>query len=242
MKNSPPEIQAQNNSEASIERLLAVATMSHKYSLSSFEAWALGVIWIHSRSKRDYLNTCPRDMLSGIHQAATAGGHKDLCGLVEQKWLSRVKRRELQLRHALDFGETHGMALFLACGYYQQARSLKSPTLGAGSEVADFSHLNLTHAQLHRLLAGYCTLSLFWETCITSTCPRSCPPKPISMRSHVTHKSTMDDIVLRDASDPLNILGGLEAACDRAKGDQCSCRREYIDKLMSGFSILNHFP
>ncbi|KAJ7364884.1 hypothetical protein DFH08DRAFT_662474, partial [Mycena albidolilacea] len=158
----PPEIQAQNNFEANIERLLAVATMSHKYSLSSFEAWALGVIWIHSRSKRDYLNTCPQDMLDGIYEAATAGGRKDLCGLVEQNWLSRLKRRELQLRHALDFGETHGMALFLACAYYQQARSLRSPTLGAGSGVADFSYLNLTHTQLHRLLAGYCTLSLFW--------------------------------------------------------------------------------
>ncbi|KAJ6508261.1 hypothetical protein C8R45DRAFT_966750 [Mycena sanguinolenta] len=232
----PTEIQAQNHHEADIERLVIVAKMAHKYSLSSFETWALSMIWIHSRSERDYLDHCPQNLLNRVYEAAAAGGRRDLCELVEEKWLARLKRRELHLRHALDFGETHDMRAFLALAYYQQAQDMQSfaPKLSTGSEITDFSQLNLTPSQLHRLLSGYCSLSLFWETCI-GTSLKTCTNKGY-------HKSTMHDILIRDPRNPLDILGGLENARQKAQGDyNCSCRKAYIDKLIPGFSISNHF-
>ncbi|KAJ7812771.1 hypothetical protein B0H13DRAFT_2470244, partial [Mycena leptocephala] len=172
----PTEIQLQNDPGANIERLLAVANMSHKYSVASFETWALRIIWIHCQSSRDYLNDCGQNMLDGIYGAAAAGGRRDLCSLVEQKWLPRLKQGgDLQLRHALDFGDAHDMRTFLGEAYYQQARDMKpfAPAPAIGSEVVDFSPLNLTPSQLHRLLSGYCSLSLFWEK-FSSTVLTSC--------------------------------------------------------------------
>ncbi|KAF7348197.1 BTB domain-containing protein [Mycena sanguinolenta] len=234
----PTEIQAQNHHEADIERLVVVAKMAHKYSLSSFETWALSMIRIHSQSERDYLDHCPQNLLDGVYEAAAAGGCQDLCELVEEKWLARLKHRELHLRHALDFGETHDMRPFLVSAYYQQAQDMQSfaPRLSTGSEITDFSCLNLTHSQLHRLLSGYCSLSLFWETCI-GTSFQTC-----ASNNNRYHKSTMHDILIRDPKNPLDILGGLKNARQKAEGDfNCSCRKAYIDKLISGFSISNHF-
>ncbi|KAJ6585498.1 hypothetical protein B0H19DRAFT_1059716 [Mycena capillaripes] len=199
----PTEIQSQNNDEANIERLVAVANMSHKYSLSSFEAWALSIVWIHCQPKRDYLDGCPENMLHGTYEAAAAGGRQDLCTRVEQKWLVRLKRGELELRHALDFGEAHNMRAFLADAYYQQARDMKplAPKLIIGSEVADFSRLNLTNSQVQRLLSGYCSLSLFWERFGSTT---------LRAEKHSGHINTMDGLAIRHPEDPLDILGGTQ--------------------------------
>ncbi|KAK7048748.1 hypothetical protein R3P38DRAFT_3174988 [Favolaschia claudopus] len=149
----PTEIQAQNSPNTKIERLVAVANMSHKYSLASFEFWAIDIILIHGKSSRDYLKICHPTVLESIYQAATAAECRVLQDLVEEKWLLRLKSRKLQLRHALDFAEAHGMQNFLAMAYFQQARDMKSCALklNTGSEVADYSLLNLTEAQLHRL-------------------------------------------------------------------------------------------
>jgi hypothetical protein len=235
---SPTEIQLQNDPGANIERLLAVANMSHKYSVASFETWALSIIWIHCQSARDYLNDCGQNMLDGIYGAAAAGGRRDLCSLVEQKWLPRLKQGgDLQLRHALDFGDAHDMRTFLGEAYYQQARDMKpfAPAPAIGSEVVDFSPLNLTPSQLHRLLSGYCSLSLFWEK-FSSTVLTSC-----AAGNHSKHKSKMNDISSWDCNDPLNILEGLKRARSNALHDSHSCRRDYIDTLISGFSGANHF-
>jgi hypothetical protein len=236
---SPTETQLQNDSGANIERLVTVATMSHKYSLSSFETWALSIVWIHCQSERDYLIDCPQNMLDGIYEAGAAGGRQDLCSLIEEKWLARLKRGELQLRHALDFGEAHDMRAFLADAYYQQARDMKSfaPKLGSGSAVVDFSQLNLTDSQIRRLLSGYCSLSLFWESFKNTTLSPACP------QNHWRHPTTMDEIVDKDHhdNDPLNVLEWLNCARANARNDYCECRRTYVDTLISDFSGANHF-
>ncbi|KAJ6504747.1 hypothetical protein C8R47DRAFT_157244 [Mycena vitilis] len=233
----PTELQSQNDREANIERLVAVARISHKYCLSSFEAWALSVVWIHSQSDRDYLDGCAQYMLDETYEAAANGGRHDLCSLVEQKWVSRLRRRDLPLRHALDFGEAHGMQTFLVEAYYQQARNMKvlAPKLVTGSEVADFCQLDLTPGQMHHLLAGYCSLTLFWES-VTNTTLKTC-----STNSRY-HKNTMHDVAVRDPKDPLGIIEALHRARAKAGEDNyCSCRSHHIDTLISGFSPANHF-
>ncbi|KAJ7903880.1 hypothetical protein B0H13DRAFT_1882079 [Mycena leptocephala] len=145
----PDEIQLQNKHGADIASLVIVANMAHKYSLVTFEAWALGIIWLHCEPGRDYLDGCPQEMLDRVFEAAESGGRQDLCGLVEE-------------RHALDFGQKHGRREFLATAYYQQALDMKSfvPSIG---NATDFSQSNLTHDQIYRLLSGYCSLSLMLE-------------------------------------------------------------------------------
>jgi hypothetical protein len=72
---SPTETQLQSKPGADIARLVAVAKMSHKYSLTSFETWALDIIWTHCQPGpgMDYLKGCSQDMLYRIFEVAEAG-------------------------------------------------------------------------------------------------------------------------------------------------------------------------
>jgi hypothetical protein len=209
--------------------------MSHKYTLTSFEKWALDIIWIHCQPGMDYLDDCPQDMLSRIFEVAKAGDRQDLCNLVEKRWLLRLKTGELQLRQALDFGEKHNMRAFLGDAYYQQVQGMKSfvPLLDA-SQATDFSRSNLTHEQLHNLLRGYVSLSLFWERESTRSIPRSCSNSRY-------HKSSMVDILLPEGR-PTVGLPDFVTRLEAADGG-CSCRKKHITNLVSSFSrsIPDHF-
>ncbi|KAJ7740238.1 hypothetical protein DFH07DRAFT_839322 [Mycena maculata] len=158
----PMEIELQNKSGADLVRLTAVAKMSHKYTLVSFEAWALTLIRTHCQlTSGDHLDGCPQEMLCRIFEAAEKGGQQDLCDLVEETWLRRLKSGEFPLRHALDFGEEHNRRAFLGKAYYQQALVMKLLAAPIGtSGASDFSQSNLTHEQMYRLLSGHCSLSL----------------------------------------------------------------------------------
>ncbi|KAJ7028468.1 hypothetical protein C8F04DRAFT_1119445 [Mycena alexandri] len=228
----PCEIQDQNDSGTDISRLVAVANMSHKYSLPQFEKWALGMIWQHFQPRGDYLNDCSQNMLDTMYDLTADGKHEGLCSLVKAKWLSRLKSGELQLRHALDFGEAHNMRQFLADAYYQQALDMKSfmPKLVNGSEVADFS--TLTRAQADRLIYGCCSLRMFWETFCNTVLPGCLA---------YDHNGNMNE--LTDIGNSLNVVERLQLAKGSAANYyyNCGCRRDYIDLLISGFALENHF-
>lgn len=241
MLDRPTEIQLQNDRGADLGRLVAVATMGHKYTLPSFEKWALGIIWIHCQPGRDYLDDCSQDMLCRIFEAAEKGGRQDLCSLVEKRWLLRLKNRQLPLRHALDFGEMHGRRAFLGNAYYQQVVDMKSFLPNTDESLAaDFSQSDLTHEQLHRLLSGYCSIALAWQKIRKTTIP-------LTPRCHKSyHEDSFVKKILRDDSDPdrgLDMLKELEAANDRFKYNDCKCGQPLLKTLVSTFSlsIPDHF-
>ncbi|KAJ7133538.1 hypothetical protein C8R44DRAFT_730672 [Mycena epipterygia] len=212
----PAEILLQNEREADITRLAAVANMCHKYILPSFESWALDIVWSHCQPRIDYLDDrpchpgidylsdCPPDMLCRIFEAAQAGGRPDLCTLVEERWLPRLKTGELQLRQALDFGEKHGRRKFLGDAYYQQALDMKScvPTIDP-SQPMDLSQSNLTDMQMHRLLSGYCSLSVFLKRLGAYTIPNTVGCQQ--------HDGRMSDILVLP-TEPLDVMQGLRGA------------------------------
>ncbi|KAJ7274066.1 hypothetical protein C8J57DRAFT_251018 [Mycena rebaudengoi] len=233
----PDETQSQNAREVDIPRLVSVAKMSHKYTLPSFESWALDIIWIHCQPGMDYLDSCSQDMLEVIFEAAFAGGHSDLRRLVERKWLSRLKSGELKLRHALDFGEQHERRWFLGEAYYQQVQDMKSiaPTPSA---TADYSHLNLTPAQLHRLVFGYCSLSMFWSTIGQHDVPR----QSNCARSHEVWSNIPFSTFLL-SNGPPDVRKGLGAMKKSLSYCNCPCSRAHVDKLIDIFtkSVADHF-
>ncbi|KAJ7740228.1 hypothetical protein DFH07DRAFT_982778 [Mycena maculata] len=236
----PTEIQLENQPGADLARLVAVAAMSHKYTLPSFETWALDMIIFHCQPGKDYLDTCSQDMLRRIFEAADKGGRQDLCTLVGKRWLPRLKTGELQLRHALDFGEMHRRREFLADVYYQQVVDMQSfaPTMGR-SPATDISQSNLTPEQLHRLLVGYCSISLTWHRFRGSTVP---PNAGCSNKSR--HRAMLVDLLVQDPDGPLDVLRALQDAKARATASfECRCRESYIEDLISKFalSIPDHF-
>ncbi|KAJ7464734.1 hypothetical protein B0H11DRAFT_1870390 [Mycena galericulata] len=238
----PTEIQMQNEQGTDLARLVAVARMGHKYTLSSFEKWALNIVWIHCQPGMDYLDTCSQDMLCEIFEAAEKGGRQDLCGLVEQRWLRRLKSGQLPLRHALDFGEMHHRRAFLGDAYYQQALDLKSlASIKDWSAAADFSQSNLTHEQLHRLLSGYCSLALAWERFRRTPVPskQTCRSWKQRHPSSLVHVLRFDS----DSVKPLDILKELKAAkekCASDNGSGCTCMEEVLDNFISTFPLFIH--
>ncbi|KAJ7643666.1 hypothetical protein FB45DRAFT_737452, partial [Roridomyces roridus] len=153
----PTETQVQNLPGANIQRLVHVANMSHKYTLASFEDWALNIIWIHCQPGMDYLNTCSVGMLRRIFEAATKGGRTDLRDLVEQRWLPRLKTGELELRDALDFGEMHGRREFSRDGLFSTGVGY-APVLSVDQGVSrdglfeDWPHARAAVSSAHGLL------------------------------------------------------------------------------------------
>ncbi|KAJ7160131.1 hypothetical protein C8R46DRAFT_1223628 [Mycena filopes] len=224
----PPEIQAQNEAGADIGRLVAVANLSHKYLLSSFESWAVGMMWVHCQPGCDYLARCTQDMLDAIHDAAVAGERQDLSSLVEEKWLARLKSGELELRHALDFGEARGMMEFLGRAYYQQALQMQqlAPTTGAEAQATDFSQFNLNHLQIYRLLAGYCSLSLMCEKFRKKDLPDPC----LYDAWDEEHEESFSKLRAPEA-EPLSFLKKLEASA--MKNENCPCRRLLLERIRS---------
>ncbi|KAJ7105072.1 hypothetical protein C8R43DRAFT_1047100 [Mycena crocata] len=232
----PTELQSQNDRGADIARLVSVANMSHKYIFPSCETWALNLIWIHCKEGMDYLDDCPQDMLCRVFEAAARGDRQDLCNLVEERWLSRLKSGELRLRDALDFGEKHDRRKFLGDAYCQRALDMKSFILVAESQISDFSQSDLTPTQLYRLLSGYCSLSLFWERFSATTVSRSCG-------SSSRHQSSCAEVLFRHPAEPLDIIAGLEATLARSvAAPGCSCRDNYIKDLIANCAPLaEHF-
>ncbi|KAJ7696666.1 hypothetical protein B0H17DRAFT_1197780 [Mycena rosella] len=237
----PIETQLQNDPGADIPRLVSVAKMSHKYNLPSFETWALRIVWLHcqpNKELKDYLDDCPQNMVIRIFDVADAGNFPNLSSIVEKQWLARLKTGELLLRIALDFGEARGRRTFLGDVYYQQAMDMVSfvPSMDT-SQVADFSHLNLTHAQTYNLLRGYCSLSLFWERLEKHIIP---------LRNICGGglKHTQSLVYLLPPERRLDIRKGLRDMEARNnlkgyRGHSCACGTAYIQELLS--SIPDHF-
>jgi hypothetical protein len=142
---------------------------------------------------------------------------------------------ELQLRHALDFGEKHNRRAFLGDVYYQQVQDMESfvPPL----QAADFSRSNLTHEQLHNLLRGYCSLSLFWKRFTDVPVPRRCPA-PLHQSSWNDRPLWNDITTFKNSLDIRNGLAALRAKLTTSY-PECGCREAYIEDLLS--SIPDHF-
>jgi len=225
----PTEIQMQTeHGMADLTRLVAVAKMSHKYGLPSFETWALQIIWIHCQPGMDYLDDCPQDMLCRIFEAAEKGGRQDLCSFVEERWLRRLKSGHAGLREALDFGAMHNRRDFLGKAYYQQALNMKSlgSPMGASGATDFQSQPNLTHEQMHRLLSGYCSISLAWDRFRRMNIPHTddCFQSWASLAHFL-----VDDR-------PLDIIKGLEASKNKRN---CEHVNIFIDGLIA--AMPDHF-
>jgi hypothetical protein len=160
---SPDEIYRQTTRDADFPKLLKVAKMCHKYTLPTFETWALDMILIQCESLEgpSHLSVCAEDLLLELMTLALLSDHSRLLDLVETTWLSRLCAGELPCKSALVAGERHGRTRFLANVYYHLYKELCTSTLEPST--SPFSHLDLADEQLFRLLSGYTLLSNFWN-------------------------------------------------------------------------------
>ncbi|KAJ7643667.1 hypothetical protein FB45DRAFT_823393 [Roridomyces roridus] len=234
----PTDIQLQNDKGADINRLIAVSKMAHKYVLPSYEKWTLTMVWLHCQPGMDYLDGCSVDMSRRIFEAAVQGGREDLCKLVESRWLVRLNKGELELRDALDFGEMHNRRTFLGNAYYQQAVNMRggfTPTAGCATDFS--SQTNLKPEQLHRLLAGFCSLSLAFKDLESVKVPRVAGCHTGTSFSSY-HPTGLLDGVDTTVAGGMNIWLAVEHA--KKKQDYCKCRQSFLSSFVTG-SVADHF-
>ncbi|KAF7298650.1 BTB domain-containing protein [Mycena indigotica] len=237
----PGDIQQQNESGADISRLVSVANMAHKYMMPSYEAWALYMIHIHGQAPHNYFDTCSQEMLYRVFEAGLDGGRDDICVLVEARWIPRLRKDELRLRDALDFGEKHGRRGFLGEAYYQQALRMPSfvPMIGK-AQWLDFTQSDLTERQLGTLLRGFCSLSLLWQNLGHAQ-------SHVSGCGYSSRNPLSDALALprpgADSNNPLlfpDMRQALGNAIEACKREYCHCRRDYLTAVQDEF-CLEHF-
>ncbi|KAJ7506725.1 hypothetical protein B0H11DRAFT_1972480 [Mycena galericulata] len=226
----PSEIHLQTTPDADVPRLVNVARMCHKYTMPGFETWALDMIHIQCRAGSDYLSDCPPPMLDSLMELAVLCDHSAMLSLVEESWMNRI-RAGLHHNDALVAGEKHGRRRFLADVYYHLNKELCLSTL---SPVSGFSHLNLTHQQLLRLLSGHALLTNFWLGFYERDFP---DPPSITCYNHYYCVSEWQS----QSSKPSDISDVL-AALHRAKSSSSRlCVKQRFDEAVSGFNLVDYF-
>lgn len=122
-----------------------------------------------SPEKTGYLSTCSSEDFVRLVEVAIRCCRTDLCDLVVDKWIARIKvRNHLPLLPALLTSDKYNLRRLQGFAYYRQLLDMNSVTPLPGSTVTKFSHPDLSSVQIRRLLAGYWSLSRYWERLRTS--------------------------------------------------------------------------
>ncbi|KAF7364773.1 BTB domain-containing protein [Mycena venus] len=233
----PNEIYLQATPDADIPKLLKVAKMSHKYSLPTFESWALDMILIQCKplaGAPGHLSVCGEDILLDLMTLALLSNHSQLLDLVEENWLSRLRTGNLPCKCALIAGEKHGRTVFLAEVYYHLNKELGKTRLPTTSP---FSHLNLTDTQLLRLLSGSTLLSNFWTHLRRDPLPQK------SSQCYGQHHSCLQVWSGAPwAQDTFDPVAGLKAVQNYFTGGwKQRCPGLHIEQVITDFRVVDYF-
>lgn len=165
---SPSEITAQSTGAADVRRLLSVAVMAIKYNFESLGKWCISVINYHCDTSTFISDCSDGDLERLAHIAyhdniASSESPSPLLRTLQTKWLKLLKDNEqLSVNLALDVGEKYKWDTFRGILYHREAlRMCSTPPQGNRGVISPLQALNLTHDR--RVLAGFASLSLFWD-------------------------------------------------------------------------------
>ncbi|TFK87481.1 hypothetical protein K466DRAFT_586332 [Polyporus arcularius HHB13444] len=193
----PLQLQTYNTPAADVERLLTIAEMTNKYHFASIETWAVDALYnvisgLHGPPQKQYqLGSCSSTWMKRLLEVALLCGHEPLRNYVADKWVERIRKRNLRPVHALDIADRSRMRRLQGYAYYvqllemgdgfdpgvtedgeQYARSRLGATataLAAVNASADSmgdrlgTPAVLSHEQKQRLLSGHWSLTRLWE-------------------------------------------------------------------------------
>lgn len=223
--------------QSDIDRLLALTTISHKYTFLELHKKSLSAIKDAFTTGPVFADTCSSATFAAIIDASVDLGVPDLQASVLTKWSDRLQRRDIPALPAIATADKHSLRRLRGIAYYVHAQEifdLHPQVVGAG--VAQlFGDPRLSGVQTVRLLAGCMSLVTLWERL------RRTPPKlacasgcgPAAHRACVVtwneqwHCAATSGKTLRHGSaDVLAILATVR--------EQLTADQELVEKLTPG--------
>ncbi|KAI0700363.1 hypothetical protein C8T65DRAFT_657830 [Cerioporus squamosus] len=242
----PLQLQAYNTPAADVERLLTIAEMTNKYHFASIETWAVDALYnvisgLHGPPQKQYqLGLCSSAWMKRLLEVALLCGHEPLRNYVADKWVERIRTRNLRPVHALDIADRSRLRRLRGYAYYvqllemgdsfdpgvtedgeQYARSRLTATAtalaGANASMdAMGTPAVLSREQRQRLLSGHWSLTRLWEQLRVSP-PKFQRPDGCTYHQHgclQTWATVWRDVGKTETTlrfPPVDVLGRLEA-------------------------------
>ncbi|KAJ7119487.1 hypothetical protein C8R44DRAFT_788178 [Mycena epipterygia] len=180
----PDEIVREGTAGKSMEKLVNVATISHKYQLAAFQSWSMAPIRRQcvTEGTSPYLKNCPSHLLPSLLRLSILYGDANLTTRVIDAWVFRLstKARNQVFRSdpsfiplplsafsdALKCAEEYSLRHFLGRLYYtrlnvahRDSSSNNNPTFA----TMEFPFGDLNPLHLQPLLRGSWSLSTYWQ-------------------------------------------------------------------------------
>ncbi|KAJ7629387.1 hypothetical protein DFH06DRAFT_1480382 [Mycena polygramma] len=188
----PDETAKESETGKSMEKLLDVATISHKYQLAAFQAWSMASIRRQCEKRHQFIDAlgrsqgnfsfhmlCPSKLLPTYLRLFLLYGDDALMSGVTSAWLCRLSshtcRNEVRLplsafADAFVFAEENQLRQFLGQLYYARLKVAHQNSMSSGLPLAEspFAELEPGSRHVERLLRGCWSLSAYWQRLITS--------------------------------------------------------------------------
>lgn len=232
-------------------RLMDLSIIAHKYNFMAIESWCDDLLLHHCIGGIDFLSKCSASQMEVLADIASRRQAGDFLQIIQNEWLGRLKTRALSISHALLVGERHNWRAFLGKAYYEQLRQLRLSHTGGALQVLNLDKTNLNEQQRYRLLHGFCSLSMFWDTLVKRRFRKASANLSTSSSSWSHHrdgagcKNNMPKIwdflwaeVLKGQSAGIivgDVLGNLTYMMERAPsvvGNEC-CQNHILKRVQS---------
>ncbi|KAJ6482132.1 hypothetical protein C8R47DRAFT_584971 [Mycena vitilis] len=188
----PDETAKENETGKSMEKLVDVATISHKYQLAAFQAWSMASIRRQCEKTHQFIDAlgrsqgnfsfhmlCPSKLLPTYLRLFLLYGDDALMCRVTTAWIRRLNfstcRNELRpplsaFADAFVFAEQNELRQFLGRLYYSRLRVAHHNFISSGLPLAEspFAELEPGSRHVERLFRGCWSLSAYWQQLITS--------------------------------------------------------------------------
>ncbi|KAF9465331.1 hypothetical protein BDZ94DRAFT_1307205 [Collybia nuda] len=253
--------QLEPTEEAQIHPLLALATITHTYRFTTLRDQALSAI---ERAFSDLIlaETCPSTTFAAIIEISVKMNAPKLQKVVMEKWVSRLKRREIPALPAIAAADESGLRQLRGIAYYVHAQELLSrhPHV-AGANVAQlFAKSQLNTTQTVCFLAGCMSLVTFWERlqrtppklpCLAGCGPAAHRACVVTWNEQWHHAATSKKTLRHGSTDILAILNTVreQLTADQELVEKVTpaCRKGGLDALGKTAADLlqdlpNYFP
>lgn len=210
-----------------LDRLITIASITHKYHFPSIESWAMELIY--NSASCPTVSPCysSSDLCTRVLEVAVTTNHVGLRDIMVENWISQILRGTLPPTPALAIADKHKLRTLQGASYYMKLIGTAAITTSTGGmRLPEDPSLN--SAQSLRLLNGYFSLVATWERLRLSP-PTYLPPGACAAHAQCQNlwssrwfKCSKSEDVLKIGS--ADILGKLTLMFDKLKAEDSSGR------------------
>ncbi|KAF8885681.1 hypothetical protein CPB84DRAFT_1685331 [Gymnopilus junonius] len=199
----------------SLERLLNITELTHKYCIASFEKWALDRLFSLAQDPYIFLRRASPEHCARVLKIAALCNYTRILDAVTQQLIPRILWSDMNRQAILRVAESRGLRRIQGVVHYKDLINMEKASISAGQKLSSYpSCTELRPQTQERLIAAHHSLINLWE------CVKSFPPHFMEhdCPTHLNCLSTWSDLWL-DAAEAqqterlptADVLGRLKA-------------------------------